>query len=558
MGQTYNQLDNFETVSSPIIRVGIIVDSFFQPRWVHAIVEDIQSSSHARIELVVMRQAEQGTRQTFKGFHFLLYSAYSHLDNFKAQLSSDALERMDLSPLVSNSDVIKVVPIVEQDLERFSEQDIDRIRSFNLDVIVHFGTGILKGDVLNVAKYGVWAHHFGATALQQLAGFWEVMEDAKITTLSLRVLAEESENERALYSSTSALSDRFSVKLNRNDLYWRLSVMVMRKLKELHDFGNLTFQSLENLKASNPETERAPRNADLARPLVKLFGKYLRSIWDNKTNFTQWSLAFKFGAPDRGFQQLFDEARLVVPPSDRFWADPFPVKAADKYYVFVEECLYASRKGHIAVMELDEEGHWSTPVKVLERNYHLSYPCVFEWAGDYYMIPETLGNRTIELYRSVSFPFQWEFVKVLIPNINATDATIMKVENRWWIFANVAQRDFPVDWNELYLYYADSPTGQWNAHRHNPVKRDARGSRPAGRLFQYQGALNRPAQNASGRYGYAISLNRVLQLNSEHYAEEEIARILPRENRDAVGTHTINRVNELTVWDCLLRRKRFL
>jgi hypothetical protein len=534
------------------------VNSFFQPRWVHAIVEDIQSSSHASIRLVVIRQPEQGAWQSFKGFRFLLYSAYSHLDNFKAQLSSDALERMNLYTLVSNSDVLKVVPIEEQGVERFREQDIDKIRSSNLDVIVYFGAGILKGGILNVAKYGVWAHHYGATASQQLTGFWELMEDAKITTLSLRVLAEESENERVLYSSTSALSDRFSAKLNRNELYWRLSVMVMRKMKELHACGNLTFQTRENLKPDSPESERVPSNTSLARPLLRLLGRYLASIWESKTNFTQWSLAFNFGAPDRGFQQLFDEARLVVPPSDRFWADPFPVKAADRYYVFVEECLYATRKGHIAVMELDDEGCWSTPVKVLERNYHLSYPCVFEWAGDYYMIPETLGNRSIELYRSVSFPLQWEFVKVLIPNINATDATIIKVENRWWIFANVAQRDFPVDWNELYLYYADSPTGQWNPHRENPVKRDARGSRPAGRLFEYEGALNRPAQNASGRYGYAISLNRVLQLNSEHYAEEEVAKILPREYRDAVGTHTINRVNELTVWDCLLRRKRFL
>jgi hypothetical protein len=159
MGQTYNQLVNSETVSSPVIRVGIIVDSFFQPRWVHAIVDDIQSSSHASIRLVVIRQPEQGAWQSFKGFHFLLYSAYSHLDNFKAKVSSDALERMNLYPLVSNSDVLKVVPIEEQGVECFREQDIDKIRSFNLDVIVYFGAGILKGDVLTVAKYGVWAHH---------------------------------------------------------------------------------------------------------------------------------------------------------------------------------------------------------------------------------------------------------------------------------------------------------------------------------------------------------------------------------------------------------------
>jgi hypothetical protein len=538
------------------MRVGLIVDSFFQPHWIHAIVGDIQSSSLASISVVVIRNTEETLQEVPTNSRSLLYCVYNRLDNFKTRCNSDALEKMNLQPLVSDCPVIEVRPTEEREIDRYTEEDINKIRSFDLDVALYFGSRILKGEALNIAKHGTWSHHYGATASQQLAAFWEVMEDTKITSLSLRVLAEEPENVKTLYSSISPLGDRFSAKLNRNDLYWKLSAMVMRKLKELQRSG-LTFQPTVNWKSDNSDTERVPTNAEMARPLTRLLGRYFTSVVEHATTFTQWSLAYKFGKHDRGFQHLFDEVQFLIPPSDRFWADPFPVKASEKYYIFIEERLLASPKGHIAVMELDEEGNWNSPVKVLERDYHLSYPCSFEWKGDYYMIPETLGNKTVELYRCTSFPLVWELDRILIPNINATDATIMEVDDLWWIFVNVAERDFPVDWNELYLYYADSPNGEWKPHPGNPVKLDARGSRPAGRLFRHDGALYRPAQDSSKRYGYAISLNRVLQLDPERYAEEEISRILPREDKNMIGTHTINSADELTVLDCLLRRKRF-
>ena len=41
------------------------------------------------------------------------------------------------------------------------------------------------------------------------------------------------------------------------------------------------------------------------------------------------------------------------------------------------------------------------------------------------------------------------------------------------------------------------------------VKSDVRGSRPAGALFEWNGDVYRPAQDSSGRYGYAISINRI-------------------------------------------------
>ena len=53
--------------------------------------------------------------------------------------------------------------------------------------------------------------------------------------------------------------------------------------------------------------------------------------------------------------------------------------------------------------EVDKDGNWSAPVRALERDYHLSYPFIFEWESRLYMIPETTVTRQVELYLCTEF-----------------------------------------------------------------------------------------------------------------------------------------------------------
>ena len=47
------------------------------------------------------------------------------------------------------------------------------------------------------------------------------------------------------------------------------------------------------------------------------------------------------------------------------------------------ELIYKSNKGHISVIEMDEKGNYGTPVKVIDRPYHLSYPFIFKHKENY-------------------------------------------------------------------------------------------------------------------------------------------------------------------------------
>jgi len=551
-----------DVISSGRLRIGLLVDSFIQPSWIKAVIDEINSSSIAEIVLIVKNDAlnTEKTRRYqryWKNRHYLLFAAYNRFDEFKTKADPDAFEHVNVEPLLENIPVLSVEPLTTKFTDRLKTEDINKIKSYKLDVILRFGFRILKGEILKAASYGVWSFHHGDGAVNRggPAGFWEVMEDEPVTGAMLQILTEQLDNGRVIAKSWSPTSDRFSARLNRNHYYWKVSAFVMRALRRIHEGKDLieepTYEPYSN------RLYKQPTNAEMLRLGTRLTWRYLKSRARAVSQFNQWSLAYRFKTGEDDPNNAFYKFKFVIPSKDRFWADPFPAYVDGKYFVFVEEYVYERGKGHISVMELNRDAEYKTPVPVLERDYHLSYPCIFSWNGQFFMVPETSGNQTVELYRCVDFPGRWSLDTILIDNVNATDATVFEYNGKWWMFVNIGDRAYPTDWDELYLFFADTPTGPWQSHPQNPLKCDVRGSRPAGQVFEWQGNLYRPAQNSSRFYGYAMSVNKIKRLSSDEYLEEQVTTILPRWNKKVIGTHTLNSCGDLTVIDCLLKRNRF-
>ena len=262
-------------------------------------------------------------------------------------------------------------------------------------------------------------------------------------------------------------------------------------------------------------------------------------------------------ARDAGYNSLqWSMFQPLIPDKDRYWGDPFVVAKDDRFYVFIEEKIYATGMGRIACLTLDSEGRLLSNQLVLERPYHLSYPFIFEQDGETFMLPETAGHRTIELYRCVQLPGRWEFVKTLMTDIYAVDATLLNYENKVWLFANVKEPGGS-SLDSLHLYSAPQGplTDQWTPHPCNPIVKGIRSARPAGRIFMQDGTLIRPSQDSSRRYGYALSFNRIIKLDENEYAEEAESTFKPAGGR-MLATHTFNQAGGLTVVDAIIRRRK--
>ena len=516
-----------EEVNKPTLpRIGLIIDSLFQPRWVRRCLEKILAAKVAEFVVVVkLPPAKQSEAP-------LLYKLYNRIDRRFFEATPDALEPESIDDLVD-------------DLPSVSAGELEKIRSFNLDVLLSFGPTDGNVKFADVAKYGVWFYAFGKSE-NSLPGLREVVTRDPVMVSSLRTLTGKPATEQIIYQSTSPALTRFSVRLNNNYCYWKSAAFVARTLADLRE--NRDVLALDVRQHSANGSPKHPTNATMAGLFLKLSSRAASRALEKFSSFEQWVLAYRI---------YKDDFKYLIPPVDRFWADPFSIKVGEQHYIFFEEYLNSAGRAHISVIEVDQSGIVSGPAEVLKLDCHLSYPFVFEWRGDYYMVPETGDKNQVGLYRSATFPFDWQLEQVLLEAKCPLDATLVEVDGTWWMFVNIQEEGVLVNWDELHLYYADNPRGPWKPHARNPVISDVRRARPAGRLFWSNDVLHRPGQDSSLRYGYATTISRIDNLTPTEYRETEVAKILPNWDKDVLGVHTLNKSDEITVIDCFMKRRRF-
>jgi hypothetical protein len=256
---------------------------------------------------------------------------------------------------------------------------------------------------------------------------------------------------------------------------------------------------------------------------------------------------------DEGLPADLRRFNWIESPAGHFYADPFIIGRGGRTWLFFEDYLYAQKRGRIACAELKQDGTPGDAAPVLQLPYHLSYPFVFEHAGELYMIPESRAGNTVDLYRATDFPLSWKREKTLLPTA-AVDTTICRRDGMFWLFTTIV--DPPGADNRLFLFYSDDLFGEWRFHPANPISSDVHTARSAGAFVALGDRLIRPAQDASIRYGYATHFQEVSVLNSCEYAETHVGSILPPESEGVSCVHTFARGGGFDVIDGLHLRSR--
>lgn len=431
---------------------------------------------------------------------------------------------------------------------RLADALLAELAENELDVVVALETGPLVAQG-TPARHGLWSAEAPAEGDAFAPGFWEVLQGQEVTPATLWQVNGQ---RTPLYHAVTRTRP-FSAHRNQEVYGREVAAALLHRLHALYAGGPLAPAPAPTVAAATPLD-------DAFGPLVQLVARNTREALRRLFKHDQWSIAYTFGEPGAWRAAQPRAPVFLHPPADRFWADPFPIVRDGRTYLFLEEFVYTNRplqqgQGHISIAEIGPEGLREGPIPVLERPYHCSYPFVFTWRGELFLLPETALRGALELYRCTRFPDAWTLEAVLMPDTRAADATLLELDGRWWMFVSLEEGD-AVDFDKLYLFYADTPLGPWQPHRGNPVKSDVRAARPAGRLFREGGALYRPAQDCSKRYGYAISINRITHLNPTRFAEVEVAKIYPDWAERLLAVHTFNEWGDLSVVDCRLSHPR--
>jgi hypothetical protein len=542
------------------LRIGVMLDSLRTTAWVAKILRDIPQSEFATLDLVILNDAARpalrpSLPQRLRNYWIHgLYNRYSRWDYNRYRMKPDAFETVDVADLVAKTEIIRTKPIQKGFVDRFAEFDIARFRQAGLDVVFRFGFRIIRGDILSCARYGVWSFHHGDNREYRGAppGFWEMYEGNPVTGTILQILTDDLDGGHVIYRSFAATHPK-SLYLNRNAAYWKTAEFALRRLRTLHQDGWEYIKSLPDYQEPNSYTKgiyKTPRAPAMLKFLARGALSHLRhragaTLFSNRT---QWFIALRRRQGSRTILDDTRDFRVLPKPKGRFYADPFLFKKDGRNYLFFENYSFAERKAVISCMELDTDGRCGTAETVLERDYHLSYPFLFEWDGNVYLLPEAKLSGRIELYRAEEFPRCWTLEKVLVDNVTAVDPTLFQYNGKFWLFANLATPAGNTH-DELHLFYADSLSGEWTPHPKNPVVSDVRAARPGGALFRERGHLLRPAQDCALRYGHALVLNRIEELSESEYRETPYARIGPEWQPGNLCTHTYSRTEDFEVAD---------
>lgn len=551
------------------IRVGLLLNSAHNtqiPAWLFKMLERIKESAYAEITLVI-KDVTPGTRTSrlkgmYKDRNNLLYYLYRKYENKTKNNGLNAFTPKPVEPFLKGTPVMEIAMEQAKYSDNLQKADIDKIKSYDLDVLLFFGSRILKGEILNVARYGVWSYHHGdnLTYRGHPACAWEFLEDYPVTGSMLQVLTEQLDGGNVLYRSYSQ-TDPVSIQSNMNKVYWKTLSFVPRMLKRLYDdrenfFRNTVAPINRHPQFYSNRLYTVPTNYELVSLLSKKFFKKVKNKLRNIFTETNWVLFYKISRTTEPAFSLYQYKKLMPPKGD-FWADPHVLYKDNKYYLFIEEYINAIGKGRISVIEMDEKGKYSAPVPVLETEYHISYPFVFEDQGKYYMVPETATSNTIQLYESVDFPYKWEFRMNLMENVKAVDPNLFFYNNKWWLFTNICENEGAMTLDELYLFSSDELlTPNWVPHPRNPVVSDVRTARPGGSIFFYNDGLYRCSQVSAPYYGSGTSVNHIKKLTAAEYEEEQVNIIGPSWSKDIKGTHTLSFAHKLTVIDALVKRRK--
>ncbi|MDB4638254.1 hypothetical protein OAE64_00030 [bacterium] len=509
------------------MRIGILIKDFEQlSNWELRIIENIKNDSNLELILLIKDGRSLKKRYQFKTIISKgVFKIQKYIERRFLFKERHTVKKQAVINYLNKIDTIEVRPQKRNFVDFFDKSQCIVVKQYNLDIILRHNFGIIRGEILNSSKYGIWSFHHGDNKINRGGppGFWEMVLDHKFIGVTLQKLTPELDG--GIVIDKAYFNKHWSY-IKTKDLIFEGSV-------------SLLFKNIKNLSKNNIRYRKSKLyyNKLYKHPNIFYVFKYLLAFYSTLSKkifqlflsklfairFYKWSLFI--GNGDFLNSTLY-RVKPVEMPRGEYWADPFIHKFNNELYVFFENFTYKDKKGKISCGKI-VDSKIEEVVDVLDLEYHLSFPFLFEEKGSLFMIPETNQNKRLEIYKCLKFPKKWELYSTAFEGEIIADSHVYKENENLWLFLNKAQNSIlPID-NELYIYKIDSlKLNKITPHSQNPVIIDSRVARNAGGIFEYNGICYRPSQaNIEGIYGRNLNINEIKKINIDEY-EEKISEIV--------------------------------
>lgn len=542
------------------LRIGLLVNGPSSSKYEHDLVLWAKEQTDIQITHLIVCPHHRGSRLARALEVLLRQGLYALLSRLLFQLivSVEALilkrsgvygdhhQKCNLRKWVAQT--LTITPVVSKSgrVYEFSAEDVEKVRALDLDLLIRYGAGILRGEILNASRLGIISFHHGDNRINRGSppGFWECYHEWPQTGFIIQRLTGDLDAGEVLVRGS--FGTRFYYSLNQAHLYRKSFTHLRRLLKRIASTTGL------------PPAEDAPSpySGVLYRPpglhqclaygirvlkrlVVRRAVKMLRLR-------EKWGISLLSSKWDKS---AFWRSIEVKNPRGRYWADPFLHSRGGRTYCFVEDFVCKTNKARITALEIVGTQVIELGI-ALKEPFHLSFPFLFQYKEGLYMCPECFESRQIRIYRCTEFPLKWELQSVAMEGVSAADTMLFEKGGKWWMLTSLDESGTDDYCSELYLFWSDSPLAtNWTPHPQNPIRIDARGGRNAG-LIVDGGRLFRLAQRQGfDQYGQGLLVFEIKAVSESLYAEELVSEINPDFRKGLRGTHHLSSDGNTTVID---------
>lgn len=528
--------------SSQGLTVGLLLRDETLRRWQAEVVRSLLAVAGVSVP-VAFTDARRSiaSRDISRSRSTLLWDLYN---NRWVARRSRALENEDLRSVVPGCAVVPChVEKRGKWSEHFSEEDLATIGSYDLDILIRFGFGIIRGGIIDAARYGVWSYHHDDDEVVRGGppAFWEIVDEEPVTGTVLQRLTDRLDGGFVLHKGWFRTSSASYVK-NTNTAHLGAVTWPARLCREI--LAGHEEAAVGVMSRSEAPIRHKPTNVEAARFLSRQARRWTAAQLRALTTADQWAVGLVRAPIHRFLEEDF------MPPVEwldltgnrhQYAADPFHAEIEGSGVILYEHFDQRRRVGEIRAHDLATRASTHCPLPV---SGHASYPFLFTDDDRVYVIPQVAGQPARLYERRAG---TWVEVGVLGPPEPVLDATVFEHEDRWWMMATL-----PGEWSltHLHAWWADEMAGPWHPHLLNPIKTDVRSARPGGTPFVHAGQLFRPAQDGSREYGGALSITAVTQLDPAHFVEETVRTLEPLAGWPYDrGLHTLSAAGGITLLD---------
>ena len=397
--------------------------------------------------------------------------------------------------------------------ELIPEENLNQIRTAQVDLVIKFGMGLLRDPRNLSARYGVLSFHHGDPRRYRgrPSGFYELLEDAQHVGAVVQELSNVLDGGKIRAFGSYQIT-RHSYRKSLEHLYqqsaYLLRIAIENCLSE--SYVDISCTGKNYTLPSNFTVIRFGISILRRRARRMLYGLFFRKLWSVGST-TVWT------ENNRGKSDLKIIQIIPKPKGVFFLADPFVIGNGS---LLCEGSGIRQERGFLVRIG------GSPSVNLLHSNElndkHLSYPFPVLLSGHTFVLPEMAEHGPQKIFKLSDDDELIDGQLLLgLEDYRLIDPTLIYHSETWWLFAGIVGSEQ----DTLNLWFSQQPTGPFSAHKMNPVVRDPSKARGAGALFVSNGKLFRPGQNNCFGYGNGVTISEVLQLDHDNYREEPVSTL---------------------------------